>query len=100
MNAITAIVADDITTFLPGCHGEELELRRKLRSHRNIASAMIARTESPTARQLSWLVVEYATELMFLPCDLSLLADVGKFCTRLMVTAMHAERLETVGASQ
>ena len=96
----TAQSLDDILTFLPGCHGEELELRRKLRSHRNVAAAVIAKTESPTARQLAWIVTEYTAETIFAPMDHSLLADVGKLCTRLLVTAMQVERLETAGVAQ
>jgi hypothetical protein len=101
MNAITAIEPlDDIATFLPGIDPEEYERRSKLRSLRNVAGAMIARTESPTARQLAWICSEYTTELVYLPAGLALLDDVAKFCNRLMITALHAERLETVGAEQ
>ena len=99
MNAITtAQPLDDIRTFLPGIGADEYELRAKLRSYRNVASALIGNTESPTARQLAWIVSEWTNELIFLPADNALLADVVKFCNRLAITAMHAERLETVGA--
>ena len=102
MNAITIIVAapDDIMTFMPNIGADEYELRAKLRSYRSVASTIIAKTESPTARQLSWIVVEYVSELIFLPAELSFLADVAKFCSRILITAMHASRLETAGALQ
>lgn len=103
MNAMTSIVAaerlDDIATFLPGIAADEYERRAKLRSLRNVAAAMIARTESPTARQLAWFCTEYTTELIFSPADAALLDDVGKFCNRLMICALHAERLQTVGGA-
>ena len=100
MNAITAIVADDIGTFLPNIGPDEYELRAQLRKMRNVASAMIVKTESATARQLAWIVVEYVSELIFAPADYALLADVAKLCSRLLISAMHAELLETVGASR
>ncbi len=103
MNAISTIapasVADEILVFMPGIKPEELEIRAKLRRYRNVATALIARTESPTARQQAWIVVEYATETMFLPASAEFLADVSKFCARTMICAMHAERLETSGAA-
>ena len=41
MNAVTSIeAANDILTFRPGCHGEEYELRAKLKARRNAASAL------------------------------------------------------------
>jgi hypothetical protein len=58
---------DDIEIFLPGCEGEEFDARAKLRSYRNAAQAMIANTGSDTARQLAWLVVEYATPNLYAP---------------------------------
>ena len=96
----TAQPLDEIRTFLPGIGADEYELRSMLRSYRNVASALIGNTESPTARQLAWIVSEWTNELIFLPVDHALLADVVKFCNRLTITAMHAERLETVGAVQ
>ena len=102
MNAMTLIVAaeplDDIRCFLPGIDAEEYARRAKLRSLRNTAAAMIARTECATARQLAWIASDYATELVYSPADPVVLDDVAKFCTRLMISAMHVERLETVGA--
>ena len=86
--------ADDILTFLPGIGDAEYELRSKIRSMRNVAGAMIAKTECGTARQLAWIASDYASELVSSPAEHGLLADVGKLCQRLMITAMHAERLD------
>jgi hypothetical protein len=93
----TAQPLDDIRTFMPSIGVAEYDLRAKLRSLRNVASALIGKTESPTARQLAWIASDWTNEIIFAPADLTLLAEVGKFCGRLMVTAMHAERLETEG---
>ena len=101
MNTISTIQPlDDIVTFLPGIDLDEYERRSKLRSLRNMAGAMIAQTESPTARQLAWICSEYTTEMVYSPAGASLLDDVAKFCNRLMITAMHAERLDTEWAEQ
>jgi hypothetical protein len=100
MNAITAIrvAPDDILTFVPGCEGKEYELRAKLRSHRSIAAAMIAQTESPTCRSLAWIAQDYASEFVFtLGVNLETLADIVKLCSRLLITAAQAEIIETVG---
>lgn len=97
MNAIASPPRlDDIRCFLPGIGEEEYARRDKIRSMRNVAAAMIAKTESSAARQLAWLCSEFATEAVYAPLEASLLDDVGKFCHRLMITAMHAERLETL----
>lgn len=71
MNAMTSIAAakplDDIRCFLPGIDDAEYALREKLRRHRNVAAAMLATTESPTARQFAWVVNDYVSELIFAP---------------------------------
>ena len=89
---------DDIATFLPGIDPDEYERRSKLRSLRNMAGAMIAQTDSPTARQLAWICSDYTTEFVYSHADEALLDDVAKLCNRLMITALHAERLEAEGA--
>ena len=47
-------MADDIRIFLPGIGDVEHSLRANLRTFRNCASAMIARTDSDTARGIAW----------------------------------------------
>jgi hypothetical protein len=91
---------DDIRTFLPGIGDNEYELRAKLRALRNTASAMVSNTESDTARQLAWIVVEYATPALYAPGTPVAFADLNKLCTRLMLTAMQAENMDLFGAGQ
>lgn len=95
MNAFTSIKpADDIITFLPGIGQDEYDLRAKLRSMRNCAAAMIAKTESDTARALAWTCSEYATAYVYAGADQETLSEVGRFCNRLMLTAMQAEAID------
>lgn len=95
MNAFTSIQkADDIRTFLPGISDDEYELRAKLRSMRNYASLLIAKTDSDTARALAWTCSEYATAYVYAGVDQNTLNEVGRFCNRLMVTAIQAEALD------
>jgi len=95
MNAVTSIEpADDLATLLPGCAGEERELREKLRAQRNAMSALVATTESDTARQLAWLVVEYVTANLYAPVDLDSLRELRRFCHRLGLVAMQAEDID------
>jgi hypothetical protein len=95
MNAVTPIERpDDIRTFLPGCDGEEYELRVLLRGQRNAMTRLIATTESDTARCLAWIVVEYVTANLFAPADLEWLRELRRFCHRLSLTAMQAEDID------
>ena len=88
---------DDILTFLPGIPAEEYEHRAKLRSFRNAASAMIAKTECRDARCLAWMANEAITSLIYAPADCDELAELGTFAKRLMITAMQAELLRDRG---
>ena len=98
MNAFTAIkAADDIRTFLPGIDEAEYELRAKLRTMRNCASALIAKTDSDTARALAWTCSEYATAYIYAGTDNDTLSEVGRFCNRLMLTALQAETIDDGG---
>ncbi|MBU2340027.1 MAG: hypothetical protein KKE77_02140 [Alphaproteobacteria bacterium] len=94
MNALTAIKPDDITTFLGSIPAEEYERRAKLRSYRNAASGMIASTESGTARQLAWLVVEYATPNLYAEAPAEWLDKLNLLSKRLMLTAMQVEEMD------
>ena len=84
---------DDIRCFLPGIAADEYARRAKLRSYRNAASGMIASTKSDTARQLAWVVVEYATPNLYAPAPPEWLDTLNQFCKRLMLTAMQAEEM-------
>ncbi|OBX20290.1 hypothetical protein A9995_00725 [Erythrobacter sp. QSSC1-22B] len=94
MNAQTAIKPDEITTFLGSIPAEEFEKRSKLRSLRNAAAAMIASTESDTARALAWFATEYATQALYSPGATQALDDLNKLCTRFMLTAIQAEQID------
>lgn len=100
MSVATLKPLDEIRTFLPGIGDEEYALRAKLRSLRNTASAMISNTESDTARQLAWIVVEYATPALYAPGIPVEFEELNKLCTRLMLTALQAEKIDTFGAGQ
>lgn len=101
MNAPATIAeVNDILTFLPGCRGEEYELRAKLKARRNAASALISSTESATARCLAWLTVETATEWLYRPADVPTLQEIGRFAHRCLVTAVQAEQLADEGIVQ
>ncbi|MGN3974205.1 hypothetical protein [Tsuneonella sp. SYSU-LHT278] len=97
MSTPTAFEREDIRTFLPTIGQEEYARRAKLRSLRNAAAAMISATESNMARQLAWFASDYATEVLYAPAALD---DLTKFCTRPMLTAMQAEKLDTLGAGK
>ena len=95
MNAFTAVdKSDDILTFLPGISAAEYALRSKLRTMRNCSAALIARTDSNTARALAWLCSDYSTEHLYAGVDHATLAEVIRFCHRLLVTAMQAEAID------
>ena len=88
---------DDLHTFLPGIEPDEYEIRAKLRTLRNCAAAMIAKTGSETARALAWTCSDYATAYVYAGADKYTLSEVGRFCHRLMVTAMKAEGIDDGG---
>ena len=95
MNAFTTIQpADPIRTFMPGIDDAEYEARAKLQTMRNCAAALIAKTDSDTARALAWTCSEYATAYLYAGVDHDTLSEVGRFCNRLMLTAMQAETID------
>jgi hypothetical protein len=96
MNAQTVVKPDEIYTFLGAISDEEYERRAKLRTYRNAASAMIANTESDTARALAWFTTEYATGALYAPGAADALDDLNKLCRRLMLTAMQAEQIDVL----
>lgn len=91
---------DEMDVFLPGIAPDERERRVKLRELRNVASAMIGSTDSATARQLAWIVTEYATEALYAPAAAEALNDLNKLCKRLMLTALQAEHIDLFGAGE
>jgi hypothetical protein len=96
MNAPATVKPDEITTFLGALPAEEYERRAKLRSFRNAASAMIARTPSDTARYLAWEVIEWATPNLYAPAPLEWLDELNTLSRRLLTTAMQAEQMHAM----
>ena len=94
MNAQSHIRPDEIHTFLGNVPPEEYELRSKLRSYRNAATAMVGTTPSNTARHLAWTVIEWASPNLYSPAPLDWLSEVNLLCQRLMVTAMQVEKMD------
>ncbi len=93
MTAPATTKPDEITTFLGPIPAEEYERRAKLRSYRNAASALIARTPSDTARYLAWEVIEWATPNLYAPAPLEWLDQLNQLAKRLMLTALQAEQM-------
>ena len=94
MTAHTTIKADEIYTFMGPIPAEEYERRAQLRSYRNAASGMIASTECDAARQLAWLVVDYATPNLYAEAPAEWLDQLILLSKRLMLTAMQAEEMD------
>lgn len=91
---------DDIRTFLPNIDPAEYALRAKMRSLRNTASAMIARTDCSVSRQLAWIVVETATDWLYSPAQEAELEDLNRLFNRLMLTAIQAENIAQFGPGE
>lgn len=94
MNAPANLPRDEIRVFLGDIPEAEYQLRAKLRSYRNAASAMIASTPSDTARHLAWEVVEWATPNLYAPAPLEWLEQLNQLAKRLMLTAIQAEQMQ------
>lgn len=95
MSAPTTIeMRDEIRLFLPGISDEEHAKRVRLRSLRNAATAMIARTDSGAARSLAWMASDYATGALYSTGSTGTLDDLNRLCTRLLKTAMLAEEID------
>lgn len=85
---------DPIREFIPNIAGDEYDRRAKLLAYRNAASGMVAVTHCDTARQLAWIVLEYATPTVFAPAPPEGLDMLNQLCSRLLRTAMTAEALD------
>ena len=85
---------DEIRTFMGDIPQAEYDRRVKLRSYRNAASAMIAKTESDTARFLAWQIVEWATPNLYAPAPLEWLDKLNLLARRLILTAYQAEEMQ------
>lgn len=96
--AVSRLVADPMTTFLPGCEGEERALREKIRLQRDIACSRVATLQSEAARVINWLVVDLANAWVFSPATLDQLRDVRAQGLRLLIATNAAERIEAIHA--
>ena len=94
MTIQTAIKPDEIYTFLGTIPDDEYERRAKLRSYRNAASAMLAPTQSNTARHLAWEVIEWVSPNLYSPCPLEWLDKLNQLAKRLMLTAIQAQEMD------
>lgn len=85
---IVAVTVDDEFRILMGdLSDDELARRVKLRARRNVATKMLADTQSATARQLCWFVVEYVTPSLYSPASLEWLDELILFTRRLLIIA-------------
>jgi len=94
MNAPETFPLDEIRIFLGPIPSDEYERRHKLRSYRNTATAMIAVTQSDTARALAWHVIDWASANLYAPAPLEWLDHLNLFASRLLKTAQTAEELD------
>lgn len=94
MNAPSRLAADDILTFMGPIPDDEYARRAKLRAFRNAATAMIASTESDTARALAWTAIEWITPTLYSPAPIDWLDKVNHLVGRLLKTAITAEDLD------
>jgi hypothetical protein len=94
MNAPANIRPDDICIIMGPLPEDEFELRAKLRSYRNAATAMIAATHSDTARLLAWEAIAWITPHLYAPASPELLEQLLHLVSRLLRTAITAEDFE------
>ena len=87
---------DEIRTLLGPISDEEYDRRAKLRAYRNAATAMIANTQSDTARILAWQVIEWLSPFLYAPAPVEWLDKLGHLASRLLRTAMTAEELDSI----
>lgn len=94
MNAPIKIKLSPVEVFMGPLPDEERELREKLRSYREAASAMIATTQSDTARILAWQAIEWLSPWLYAPAPMPWLEKLSRLVSRLLRTAITAEDLE------
>lgn len=82
---------DDIQILMGKLSPQEHAKRIKLRHHRNVASAMMTQTNSPWARQLCWMVVEWVTPNLYAPAPLEWLDELILFTHRLLDAANQVQ---------
>lgn len=87
---VPATEIDEFLILMGDLPAEELAKRVKLRARRNVAAMMLADTQSATARQLCWIVVEYVTPNLYSPASLEWLDELILFTRRLLIIANQA----------
>lgn len=94
MNApATRIVADPLATLLPGRSAEEMALRRRMHTARDIGGQRMIALESPAAQDLNHMLIEAASAWIFEPASVDNLQDKVRFLLRLALATSEAERL-------
>lgn len=95
MNAPSQLLADPIATFVPGCvDPEERQLRTRLLTARELATARIPRLRSDHARSINWVLLETVQAWVYAPASVDELRDVANHCVRLFMCSNFAERME------
>jgi hypothetical protein len=92
MNAPSAILADPLRAFIPGCDHDERKLRNRLLRARDIATSRVCNLENADARELYWMAIRTVTEWVYRPAKPDELQDALNHCTRLFMCAGFAER--------
>jgi len=87
---VPAAEIDEFRNLMGDLSAEELAKRLKLRAHRNVATMMLADTQSATARQLCWMVVDRVTPNLYAPAPLDWLDELILFTRRLLIVANQA----------
>lgn len=95
MNAPASI--DPLHTILGPLPDGEHERRAKLMAYRNAASAMIAQTESGTARALAFMACDWIAPFLFdRAVPVEFLDRLTVLVSRLLKTAISAEEIEAL----
>jgi phosphopantothenoylcysteine synthetase/decarboxylase len=86
--------SDPVGLLMAGASEEELNLRRKLATARDLAGARIARLQSEDARQINFILLSMATQAVFAPATTETLQQIRNCCLRLLMAADACEKLE------
>jgi hypothetical protein len=94
MKALTTMKLSPVEVFMGPLPDDEREVREKLRSYREAATAMIAKTQSDTARILAWQAIEWISPNLYAPAPVEFLEQLRQLVSRLLRTAITAEEAE------
>jgi hypothetical protein len=96
MNASVTFKLSPVEIFMGPLPEDERELREKLRSYREAATAMISTTQCGTARMLAWEAIEWLSPWLYAPAPDAWLEKLCHLVSRLLRTAITAEDLEAI----